>query len=264
MVDHREAGHVPLVGLQEGDAAAVGAPPVGLVVASAVDLLLVDPIEPAVQGVLAAVGGQLHLFAREVDNVQVRVAHEGDAAAVGREAGQFLVLGSVGETCQRLAGEIPREQIRGKLEQEPVRIRREAQGSGPRFRSGVLMVQPEFVFQGLRQRLGVIERLGVSGHRVDERPARAVAVLVVRCPQIVPAAGQPPDSRQVWREVEGVRPVDVVKLQGLLLRRCRLEREEGEENERAEAPRPGDLEHGRTVAEPVPAPRPVYSLAAAR
>ena len=83
VIDDREPWHVPFVGLQERDAAAVRAPPVGLVVAAAVDLLLVDPVELAVQRVLAAVGGQPDFVAFDAYDVQVRVAHEGEAPTVG-------------------------------------------------------------------------------------------------------------------------------------------------------------------------------------
>ena len=142
----------------------------GLVVAAAVDLLLVDPVELAVQRVLAPVRRQPDFVATNADHVQVRVAHEGEAATVRREAGQFLVLGTVGEPRQRLGVEVPDEQVRCELEQEPIGGRRQAQRRRSRLGSGVLIVQPESFFQGLRQGLGVVERLRVSGRRVDEAP----------------------------------------------------------------------------------------------
>ena len=132
VVDHREAGNVPLVALQEGDAAAVEAPPMGLVVAAAVDLLLVDPVELAVERVLAAVGGQPEFVAGGVDDVEIRVADEGDTAAVRREAGEFLGLRTPGEPGERFVVETPDEQVRGEVEQQAVRGRRQPKRSGPR------------------------------------------------------------------------------------------------------------------------------------
>ena len=171
VVDDREAGHVPLVGLQERNPPAVRTPPVRLVVAAAVDLLLVDPVELAVQRVLSAARGQPDFVAGdEVHDVEIRVAYEREAATIRREAGQFLGFRTVGEPRQRLGVEVPDEQVRGELEQEPIGRRRQAQRRRSRLGSGVLIVQPESFFQGLRQGLGVVERLRVSGRRVDEAP----------------------------------------------------------------------------------------------
>ena len=205
------------------------APPVGLVVAAAVDLLLVDPVQLAVERVLAAAGGQANFVAFQVDDVEVRVAYEGEAPAVGREARQFLGLRPVSEPRQRLGVEVPDEQVRGEFKQQPVGGRRQAQRARPRPGSRVLTVQPELFFQGLGQRLRVVERLCVSGCRVDERPGPAGVVRVVFGVQIVAAPRQPADPGQVGREVERVRSVDVVEFEGLRLRRRRCEAEGGYE-----------------------------------
>ena len=171
VVDDRETGHVALVGLQERDPPAVRTPPVGLVVAAAIDLLLVDPVELAVQRVLSAARRQPDFVAGdEVHDVEIRVAHEREAATIRREAGQFLGFRTVGEPRQRLGVEVPDEQVRCELEQEPIGGRGKAERRRSRLRGGVLTVQPQLLFQSPSQRLGVVERLRVPGRRVDEAP----------------------------------------------------------------------------------------------
>ena len=82
VVHDGETGDVPLVALEEGDPAAVGAPPVGEEVAAPVDLLLIDPIELPVQEVGSAPGGEPEVAAREIHDVEVVVADEGDPVPV--------------------------------------------------------------------------------------------------------------------------------------------------------------------------------------
>jgi hypothetical protein len=77
VVDDGERLDLGLVEAQEGDLPGVPRPPVAAVVATAIDLLLVDPVEDAVEQLLAAVGGDLPLLlGLLVYHHEVVVAHK--------------------------------------------------------------------------------------------------------------------------------------------------------------------------------------------
>ena len=105
VIDDGEFRHRPLVELQEGEMARGGAPPVGAVVAAPVDLLLVDPVELAVQQLRAAVGGEPALApVVDVHHVQVVAAHEADQLAVRAEGELLLGLHRRGEPLRAALG----------------------------------------------------------------------------------------------------------------------------------------------------------------
>src|SRR2546422_8426475 len=101
-----------VIELQEREAGRIRAPPVGAELAAAVDLLLVHPIELAVEDVGAAVGGNRTLVrGRGLGHEEVVAAHEGHEPAVGAERGQFLCAWRAGETRDASGAEVVDEQI---------------------------------------------------------------------------------------------------------------------------------------------------------
>ena len=79
---------VRVVEAQVGDRRGVGRPLVRPAVAAAGELLLVDPVEPAVQDGRAPVRREARRLAGgDLDEPEVVPLHEGDLRAVGGEAG---------------------------------------------------------------------------------------------------------------------------------------------------------------------------------
>ena len=63
---------------------------------------IIDPVGMPVAQVVAAAGGQTVLaLARDVDGVQVEIAHECDRLAVGTELGKLLAAGLIGQANRR-------------------------------------------------------------------------------------------------------------------------------------------------------------------
>ena len=91
-VGHLEVARAALVELEEGDVAAVGAPPEPV---AEPELLLVDPVErPVDDAAVRAVRRERPLLARlDVDHVEVPVADEGDPLGRRVELGEHLEAG---------------------------------------------------------------------------------------------------------------------------------------------------------------------------
>ena len=124
MVHQRELRHRPLVQLQKRDPRRVRAPPEGARGAATVDFLFVHPVQPAVEQLGRAVGGQHPLpLARNVDDAEIVVAREGDEASVRAEQ-RIAFLRRVA----RQPNEPPRREL---VAEEIVGHRQDRGGPGP-------------------------------------------------------------------------------------------------------------------------------------
>ncbi len=87
-------GHPVLVEAKVGDRGRVRRPFVGAAAPPARELLFVDPVEPAVEHVVAARRREAGLLARrELEREEIRLLHVRDARAVRRERGRLLLFG---------------------------------------------------------------------------------------------------------------------------------------------------------------------------
>ena len=87
VIDQRVLGNGAFVELQKRNVRRVGAPPVAAVIAAAVQLFGIDPVERAVQQLCAAIRRQRSLAggAPDARDEKIVVLDERDAAAVGAE-----------------------------------------------------------------------------------------------------------------------------------------------------------------------------------
>ena len=187
MVDDGERLDRALVGLQIGEPRRVGAPPIALEVPAPVDLLLIDPVELAVQQVGVAVPRQRPLVTLiHGHHDQIVVANERDEGAVRAER------------RHRLRGRVARQpaHLRGVGWVVVVRAEVVEVGRGVHDHGGVVPVPDEppgadrpaggrvaHPGEGGERRLQVLEveqRLGGPGVGVDREqpgcPARRVAL----------------------------------------------------------------------------------------
>ena len=119
VVDQRVLGDRLLVELQERDAGRVGAPPVGAMVAAAVELFGIHPVERAVQQLRAAIRRQRSLAgdagARDENIV---VLDERHAAAVGAERRLALGAGRIWSAASLSASRCCRRRDRRQARRE--------------------------------------------------------------------------------------------------------------------------------------------------
>ena len=99
MIDDRVLGNRPLVELQEGHACGVRTPPVRPETIAPVDLLLIQPVEFAVENLAPAIARERALLLRrEVHGVEIVRTHEGHELPVRTECRLLLDPGRRGET----------------------------------------------------------------------------------------------------------------------------------------------------------------------
>ena len=120
VIDDRIRRHRRVVDPQKRQRARIGAPPVRAGVAPSVDLLLVDPVQPAVENLRRAVLGQRGFVAgREVGHIQVVAAHERDRLAVGAERCLLFRAGRVRQSHGASVVERIAVQVVGQLGRSP-------------------------------------------------------------------------------------------------------------------------------------------------
>jgi hypothetical protein len=251
VVDQRVLGDVLLVELKERERARIGAPPVRLVVAAAVDLFLIDPVELAVQQLVGPVGRQpTFALVRERHDVEVVGAREGDQRAVRAEARVVLGARSERQPGRLVRGNVVRIEIVGDRDQQrgPLVVPDEAPA---RRAAGVLGREPEPRQRGVHPG-GLEQRLALAAGGVDLQPlaraapASARAGLAFRVDEVrVADPGDP--GRRAAAPVGALRGiVEIVERQELLLGiRWKADGEQRGKREGARA-----QSHGRLLRRP--------------
>ena len=199
-----------------------GAPPVGAVVAAAVDLLLVDPVELAVQQLRAAVGGEPALApVIDVHYVEVVAADEADQLAVRAEGELLLRLHRRGEPlgpALRVERDVIEIVVDGDDGGGARRVHLE--GAAGKRAADHRRVEPERVGGAIAGRLGLEERRRRAGRRLDLHPLHAAARRTR--PEVLGVGDPRQASRRPAAEVDPrLRVVEVVDGEGARLRERR-------------------------------------------
>ena len=107
VIDDREFRHGTVVDLHEGDLRRVGTPPIGAEVTAPEDLLLIDPIELAIEKLVGAAGGELFFLALllEIHDEQVVTSNERSLSSVRAERVLLFLVRIKRQTKRAVAAE---------------------------------------------------------------------------------------------------------------------------------------------------------------